>query len=55
MTVWAKLKKKLVVETNQTGSNGQYWEVFLSYRGKGENDDEEIREGLETAGYSLGK
>ena len=50
MTVWAKLKKKLVVENNQTGSNGQYCEVFLSYRGKGENDVEEIREGLGTAG-----
>lgn len=50
-----KAKEKLVVENNQTGSTGQYQEVVLSYRGKGENDDEEIRESLETADYSLGK
>lgn len=55
MTVWAKLTEKLVVESNQTGSTEQYYEVFLSYRGKGENGDDEISESLETADYSLGK
>lgn len=55
MTVWAKLTEKLVVKNNQTGSTGQYCEVFLSYGDKGENGDREIRESLETADYSLGK
>lgn len=55
MKVWVKLKLKHRMESNQTGSTGQYWEACMSYRSKGENDDIAIRESLETGGYSPGK
>jgi hypothetical protein len=55
MVTAKNLNESMKKANYQTGSTGQHWKPFSSYRSKGENVDTEIRESFETDGYPPGR